>query len=243
MKGAGKRAMRLIDVKNLRLEIDGRAIVYDVNLHIDAGEIVTLIGPNGAGKSSLVRAMVNILRPSRGQIRRSENLRIGYVPQNLGASHMMPMNVARFLKSWGRVDARQRALIIENYGLEELMSTRLSALSGGEMRRVLFAHALLDAPNLLVLDEATAGLDIHAAARFYEFVARLREEQNMAVLMVSHDLNVVMRASDRVICLNGHICCQGSPLDVSNAPEYAATMGIFDPVALYEHHHDHHHEH
>ncbi len=235
--------MALIRADNLSLKYGHLPVIYDVSLEINAGEIVTLIGPNGAGKSSLVRMMIGVLKPDSGQIEHAPDLRIGYVPQKLDTTNSIPMSVARFLGKTGRSEKSKRAKIIEKYGIESLLKLPLASLSGGEMRRVLFAYALMDEPNLLILDEPTAGLDIAATARFYEFTQELRDHSNMAILLVSHDLNVVMKASDRVICLNGHICCQGEPKDVSAAPEYAKMMGIYEPVAIYEHHHDHQHEH
>jgi zinc transport system ATP-binding protein len=232
----------LIEARGLGFARGGQRILHDIDLAIRPGEIVTLVGPNGSGKSSLLKLLVGAMPPDEGTLIRAPGLRIGYVPQRLAVDHTMPMTVDRFLALTG-AGAAGRRKALARVGVPDLGSRQLVDLSGGQFQRALLAQALLRQPTLLVLDEAAQGLDQPGVARFYGLIADLRREIGCAVLMVSHDLHVVMAASDRVICLNGHICCQGAPLVVSAAPEYRALFGFGTEgaLALYRHHHDHSH--
>lgn len=220
-----------------------RAVLRDVNMAIAPGEIVTVVGPNGSGKSTLIRALLAHLPLSAGRLTRAPGLRIGYVPQKVQLDPIIPMTVRRFLSLPHRVDDATAAAALARTGVDGLQGRQISALSGGQSQRVLLARALIGAPQLLVLDEPTQGLDQPGTVAFYRLIEQLRAETGAAVLLVSHDLLVVMRASDRVICLNGHVCCQGSPEAVSAAPEYRALFGEGEgTLALYRHHHDHSHD-
>ncbi|WP_424932931.1 ATP-binding cassette domain-containing protein [Amaricoccus macauensis] len=232
----------LITATHLDYEIGGQRVLDDVNLTIAPGEIVTIVGPNGSGKTTLVRLLIGALRPTGGAIELRDGLRIGYVPQRLSIDHTLPITVDRFLAlSERRASARMAALA--QVGGEKLVKLQLIDLSGGQFQRVLLAQALLRNPELLVLDEAAQGLDQPGIAHFYRLIEEIRRELGCGVLMVSHDLHVVMSASDRVVCLNGHVCCEGTPLHVSNAPAYRALFGLGTEgaLALYRHAHDHRH--
>ncbi len=237
----------LIEARNLTIRPPGNEtpVLRDVNFAIRPGEIVTVVGPNGSGKSTFVRAMLGHLAPASGKVTRRAGLRIGYVPQRVHIEQTMPMTVARFLSLPHRVDPAQASAMLVRTGVPGLEKRQLVGLSGGQFQRVLLARALLNHPQLLVLDEPTQGLDQPGMVGFYKLVEDVRAETGAAVLMVSHDLLVVMRASDRVICLNGHICCEGTPQDVSAAPAYRAMFGAESQgmLALYQHHHDHDHDH
>lgn len=236
----------LIDAHGVSLSRDGRRVLDAVDFRVDRGEIVTVVGPNGSGKSTLMQVLIGALKPDAGQILRAPGLRLGYVPQTLHIDATMPMPVGRFLSLPRRHAAVARAAALARVGLEpEVEAQPMSALSGGQFQRVLLARALLMAPDLLVLDEATRGLDQPGTAAFYRIVEDLRRELGCGVVMVSHDLHVVMRASDRVVCLNGHVCCHGTPEIVASAPEYRALfgMGTQGTLALYRHDHDHRHDH
>ena len=175
---------------------------------------------------------------------RAPGLRIGYVPQKLAVDRTLPLTVDGFLRlAGGGRPERVRAL--EHVGIPELGGRQLAALSGGQLQRAMLAQAMLRRPGLLVLDEATQGLDQAGEARFYRLIEQLRQELGCGVLMVSHDLHVVMAASDRVICLNGHVCCEGTPTIVSAAPAYRSLFGFGTQgaLALYRHDHDHEHGH
>ncbi|MEH6830561.1 metal ABC transporter ATP-binding protein [Sulfitobacter sp.] len=238
--------MILIETHDLGLAYGGRTVLHDVNIAIERGEIVTVVGPNGSGKSSLLRALIGAIRPAKGHVTRAKGLRIGYVPQSLSIDSTLPLTVARFLNLPSRVPADVALAALNDAGVPELAERQLGALSGGQFQRVLLARALLQSPDILILDEATQGLDQPGAARFYQQIEAVRQTRGCAVLMVSHDLHVVMAASDRVLCLNGHVCCEGTPQVVADAPEYRALFGTGTQgaLALYRHQHDHdHHDH
>ncbi|TCM85819.1 metal ABC transporter ATP-binding protein [Rhodovulum steppense] len=236
--------MTLIAARGLGVRYGGVIALRDVAFAIEPGEIVTLVGPNGSGKSSLVRALLGVVRPSEGQVTRRAGLRIGYVPQRLAVDDRMPLSVARFLSLPDRRGRAEIAAMLAHVGVPGLEGRQMTALSGGQFQRVLLARALLAEPELLILDEATQGLDQPGTASFYQLVEDVRHQTGAGILMVSHDLHVVMAASDRVICLNGHICCQGQPHVVTAAPEYRALFGLgtLGTMALYQHAHDHDHD-
>jgi zinc transport system ATP-binding protein len=234
----------LIASTGLTVRSGDHTILDRVTLTVAPGEIITIVGPNGSGKSTLVRALIGLEPIADGRVRRAENLRIGYVPQRLKVEAGLPMTVRRFLSLPYRVGDAEAAGALARVGVAGVETRQLSRLSGGQFQRVLLARALLARPDILILDEPTQGLDQPGVAAFYRLIGDLRQETGVAVLMVSHDLNVVMSASDRVICLNGHICCEGAPEHVSAAPAYRALFG-FDAegvLALYHHHHDHSHD-
>lgn len=235
--------MALIETDRLSLGYGARPVLRDVSIAIEPGEIVTIVGPNGSGKSSLLRGLIGALRPLSGRITRAPGLRVGYVPQKLDIDATLPLTVARFLSLPHRVPRDVAARALSDAGVADLANHQIRALSGGQLQRVLLARALLQDPDLLILDEPTQGLDQPGAAQFYRQIEALRAKRGCAVLMVSHDLHVVMAASDRVLCLNGHVCCQGTPQVVADAPEYRALFGsgTRGALALYRHDHDHDH--
>jgi zinc transport system ATP-binding protein len=239
------RDMSLVQAEHLSVRADGQAILSDVSLSIGPGEIVTIVGPNGSGKTTLLRALLGLIAPSAGTVSRRAGLKVGYVPQRLAIDRSMPLTVARFLSLPVRQSGARIAAILSVVEAEGLERRQLRDLSGGQFQRVLLARALLAEPELLVLDEPTQGLDQMGEAAFYTLLDKIRRESHAAVLMVSHDLHVVMSSTDRVICLNGHICCQGAPSVVSKAPEYRALFGLgtHGALALYRHEHDHDHAH
>lgn len=233
----------LIEAKGVEVRVGGQRLLHSVDLSIDAGEIVTVIGPNGAGKSTLLKTLIGALDITSGEIRKKPGLRIGYTPQKMRLEKTMPMPVARFLSLAGRLPKGARREVLEKAGVASLRDSQMADLSGGELQRVLLARALLCKPDLLILDEPTQGLDEPAEARFYRLLAEVRRETNVAVLMVSHNLHVVMAESDRVVCLNGHVCCSGAPALVSVDPSYKELFGSKAELAIYEHRHDHSHDH
>lgn len=237
--------MSLVEAKGLTVRLDGHEVLTAVSMRVEAGEIVTILGPNGSGKSTLLRALLGILPLAAGEVTRAKELRVGYVPQRLAVDRTLPMTVRRFLSLPSRVSDAEAAAALARVGVPEVAGRQMGELSGGQFQRVLLARALLSKPQLLILDEPTQGLDQPGEAAFYRLIEEVRRETGVAVLMVSHDLHVVMAASDRVICLNGHICCEGTPRVVSTAPEYRALFGLGTQgaLALYQHVHDHSHGH
>ncbi|MCG6111842.1 MAG: ATP-binding cassette domain-containing protein [Paracoccus sp.] len=219
-------------------------VLAQVDFRIQPGEIVTVVGPNGSGKSSLIRALLGHMPLASGRVVRKRGLRIGYVPQRVQLDTAIPMTVRRFLSLPTRVTDAQAEAALARTGVAGLGARQLTQLSGGQFQRVLLARALLSDPHLLVLDEPTQGLDQPGIVAFYQLIEEVRRQTGAAVLMVSHDLLVVMRSSDRVVCLNGHVCCEGTPQHVSTAPEYRALFGAEaqGTLALYRHRHNHDHD-
>lgn len=236
--------MTLISADHICVRYGTDEVLHDISLKVDAGEIVTILGPNGSGKSTLLRALLGIAPVAEGRIQRQTGLRIGYVPQKLTVDRTMPITVRRFLSLPIRVTDQAAAEVLKRVGMDGSGPDQMTTLSGGQQQRVLLARALLNQPQLLMLDEPTQGLDQPGEAAFYRLIEEVRRDTGAAVLMISHDLHVVMATSDRVICLNGHICCEGTPRVVSNAPEYRALFGLGTQgaLALYRHEHDHDHE-
>lgn len=235
--------MALVSVKDLGVRYGANTVLSHVNLVINPGEIVTIVGPNGSGKTSLLRAIIGATQPVAGRVERKQGLQIGYVPQKLHIDPTLPISVDRFMRLTDRVSKKDCAKALKTAGVPDLLKRQMSQLSGGQFQRVLLARALINRPELLLLDEATQGLDQPGSAAFYRQIEDVRRNTGCAILMISHELHVVMSASDRVICLNGHICCEGSPAVVASAPEYRALFGTGTggALALYRHDHDHHH--
>lgn len=235
----------LLSAEGLIVRLGGVDVLSGVSMGIEAGEIVTILGPNGSGKSTLLRALLGMVAPDAGRVTRAPGLKIGYVPQKLAIDPSLPLSVRRFLSLPYRVSHAEAEAALSRVGMADTGAKPLAGLSGGQLQRVMLARALLGKPGLLVLDEPTQGLDQPGEAAFYRLIAEVRHETGAAVLMVSHDLHVVMAASDRVICLNHHICCEGTPRVVSAAPEYRALFGLGTQgaLALYQHRHDHSHDH
>jgi zinc transport system ATP-binding protein len=237
--------MSLIQIEGLSVRYGARTVLSDVSLRVEPGEIVTIVGPNGSGKTSLLRVIIGAVKPVKGRVMHGNGVKIGYVPQRLQIDATLPITVSRFLKLPGGVAIADINQSLTQAGVPDLAKAQLSKLSGGQLQRVLLARALIGKPDLLLLDEATQGLDQRGSASFYQQIETVRQNTGCAVLMISHELHVVMSASDRVICLNGHICCEGTPVVVASAPEYRALFGsgTGGALALYRHEHNHDHDH
>jgi len=235
----------LIEVDGLALKRGDQQVLTGVSARFEPGTITTIVGPNGSGKTSFLKALIGELKPASGRVSRVRGLRVGYVPQRLALDPTLPMTVSRFLSLPRRMSADARARALGYTGAAHLADRQLADLSGGQLQRVVLARALLADPQILLLDEPTQGLDQPGQAEFYRLIEHIRASLGCAVVMVSHELHVVMSASDRVICLNGHVCCEGTPEVVSQAAEYRALFGpgTHGALALYRHEHDHSHDH
>ncbi len=223
--------------------VDGRWLIRGVDISISPGEIVTLIGPNGSGKSTTVRSILGLIKPQEGSIHRRAGLRIGYVPQRVQIDPILPVNVSRLMTLTNRYSNDQVAQALSAVGLAGKQKQAVQELSGGEFQRVLLARALAGKPDLLVLDEPVQGVDFTGEIQLYDLIQSVREQTGCGVLLVSHDLHVVMAKTDSVICLNGHVCCHGTPQMVADNPEYIRLFGPrgADALAIYQHDHDHTH--
>ena len=233
----------LVEAQAVTVRLGRSELLSAVDLTVHAREVVSLIGPNGAGKTTLIRVLLGLLKPVAGRVWRQPGLVIGYVPQRIQMDPILPLTVRRFL-TIGSGRRRDIAPILATVGARHLEQALMHELSGGELQRVLLARALVRDPGLLILDEPAQGVDFSGQLELYELIERIRRERGCGVLLVSHDLHVVMGATDRVVCLNRHVCCSGEPETVSRHPEY---IGLFGPraaaaLAIYTHEHDHAHD-
>lgn len=230
---------RLLTIDGVGLYYEDRTILEGISFTLDAGQITTLIGPNGAGKTSLIRIILGLQKASSGTIEIARQARIGYMPQRLTIDPSLPLSVLSFLQLAQRdKDLCRQAL--EQADIPHLSKSPMAHLSGGETQRVLLARAVLRKPQLLILDEPGQGLDISGQESLYRHIGQIRDKTGCGILLVSHDLHLVMAATDDVLCLNRHICCYGSPERVSSDPVFRELFG--GRTALYTHHHDHEHD-
>jgi zinc transport system ATP-binding protein len=232
----------LLKVDNVGVLKNDKWLVRGVSLEVKQGEIVTLIGPNGSGKSTTAKIALGIYKNIEGQVEKFTN-NIGYVPQKISIDWTLPLRVKDFMLLTDNLkdDALDEALTLT--GVKHLKDKNLGNLSGGEFQRVLLARAISKKPELLVLDEPVQGVDFTGEIALYELIKKISEKLNCGILLISHDLHTVMTATDHVVCLNGHVCCSGSPKDVARNNEYKALFGeqASQTLSVYEHKHDHEH--
>jgi len=240
-----ENAPLLLELRGISSLREGRLLVEKVDLAIGAGQIITLIGPNGAGKTTLLKLALGLLEPSSGEIRRAKGLRIGYMPQKLHLDPSFPLDVRRFLRLAGNCRPKELRAVMNETGIAHLEQRPVQNLSGGELQRVLLARALLRNPDLLVLDEPAQGVDVHGQTELYRLLGDLRTRRGCSILMVSHDLHLVMAATDLVVCLNHHVCCTGTPENISHNPDFLSLFGAAAQhhLAVFSHDTDHHEGH
>lgn len=221
----------------------GRWLVRGVTFEVRRGEIVTMIGPNGSGKSTSARMAIGLLRPDEGEVMTRAGLRVGYVPQKMAIDRTMPLTVERLMTLTGPLARKDIDAALAETGVRHLAKAEVQNLSGGEFQRALLARAIARKPDLLVLDEPVQGVDYSGEIALYELITQIRNRSGCGVLLISHDLHVVMAATDTVICMNGHVCCRGTPEAVSQSDVYRSLFGQrgSGALAFYSHHHDHTH--
>ena len=235
----------LITLNNISLSHNGKNVLDDVSFKLHKGEFVTLIGPNGAGKSSLIKILLGVIKQDSGDITYTDNVRLGYTPQTFSANPFIPISVKDFLTLNQKIDSEFMFKTFELTGIKDLLQSPLKNLSGGELQKVLLTRALLNKPNVLILDEPAQNLDVDGQMQLYKLIQDIHQQQNCAVLMVSHDLHRVMKESTQVLCLYHHICCEGLPESILKDEKFNDLFAdqINDLMATYEHHHNHHHNH
>lgn len=234
-----------IKVTNLSVKIQDNLILDNVTFTVNKGMVFTIIGPNGAGKSTLVKTILGLVKPISGSVEFANEIKIGFVPQKFRVNNFLPITVKEFLKISQEINHNEGDLqaIIAQFNLNYLTNYPLQKISGGEMQRVLLARALIKKPNLLILDEPTQGLDINGQNEFYQLLGDIEEKSNLTIILVSHDLNFVMRQTSQVICLNKHICCQGSPENINNDAEFIKIFGKNYQLNFTSYKHSHNHIH
>lgn len=233
----------LVSLDKAGVKNGGKWLVQNVGIAVRPGEIVTLIGPNGSGKSTTAKMVTGVLKPTSGSIQRRPGLRIGYVPQKLNVDWTLPLTVKRLMNLTGHYDAAEITDALQAVGAAHLQASPVQELSGGEFQRALLARAMIGKPELLVLDEPVQGVDFAGEVALYDMIGQIRDRLGCGVLLISHDLHVVMAATDTVICMNGHVCCRGAPEMVLASDEYKQLFGprAAQTLAVYQHHHDHTH--
>ena len=232
----------LLKVENASFSKNNKWLVKGVSLEVKQGEIVTLIGPNGSGKSTTAKIALGIYKDIEGKVKKFTN-KIGYVPQKISIDWTLPIRVIDFMSLIEEPTDEQINTALNLTSVKQLRNKNLSDLSGGEFQRVLIARAIAKQPDLLVLDEPVQGVDFKGEIALYELIKKISEELNCGILLISHDLHVVMSATDFVVCLNGHVCCSGTPQVVAKNNEYQELFGdrASSILSLYEHKHDHTH--
>ena len=232
----------LLKVENAGVSINDKSLVKGVSFEIKQGEIVTLIGPNGSGKSTTAKIALGIYKKIDGKVKKYTD-KIGYVPQKISIDWTLPIRVLDFMTLTEELTQDQINIALNLTGVEHLKNKSLSNLSGGEFQRVLIASAISKKPELLVLDEPVQGVDFKGEIALYELIKQISEKMKCGILLISHDLHVVMSATDFVLCLNGHVCCSGAPHKVVKDSKYKELFGdrASNILSLYEHKHDHTH--
>jgi zinc transport system ATP-binding protein len=232
----------LVELNKVGFKQNNKWLVEGVSLKVEKGKIVTLIGPNGSGKSTTAKIALGIYKDIEGSVKKFTN-KVGYVPQKISIDWTLPLRVYDFMLLTEEIkdDAIDEALALT--GVTHLKNKNLGNLSGGEFQRVLIARAISKKPELLVLDEPVQGVDYTGEIALYELIKKISDTLNCGILLISHDLHTVMTATDHVVCLNGHVCCSGSPMDVAKNNEYKTLFGeqASQILSVYEHKHDHVH--
>lgn len=243
MSGQAIDKATLIEARGIGVSRSGKWLIRGVDLSVRRGEIVSLIGPNGSGKSTTAKSLLGLMDVDEGTVHRDAGLTIGYVPQRLTIDGSLPLTVRRLMCLTSHHEAAEIDAALAETGMLGLAEAEVQSLSGGEFQRALIARALVRKPDLLVLDEPVQGVDFSGEIALYELISDLRDRLACGVLLISHDLHIVMGKTDTVVCLNGHVCCHGTPQSVTASEEYINLFGhrAADALAVYTHHHDHAH--
>jgi zinc transport system ATP-binding protein len=238
-----REAAPLVSLTGAGVYRNGRWLVRGVDFSVRPGEIVTLIGPNGSGKSTSAKMAIGVIKADEGRVERKAGLRVGYVPQRLSVDWTMPLTVRRLMTLTSPLSNTEVEEALEAVGIAHLAGAEVQHLSGGEFQRALLARAMARKPDILVLDEPVQGVDFSGEIALYDLITSIRNSTGCGILLISHDLHVVMAETDTVICLNGHVCCRGTPAAVSQSPEYMQLFGAkaARTLAVYSHDHDHTH--
>ncbi len=233
----------LVDAESVGVRRSNRWLIRNVFLKVRRQEIIALIGPNGSGKSTTVKAILGLLKLDEGRVSSKPGLTVGYVPQQLTIDNTLPLTVRRLMTLTSNYSSQEISDALDMVGVAHLIGDQTFQLSGGEFQRVMIARALIRKPDLLVLDEPVQGVDFAGEIALYKLLRKIRDLYECGIILISHDLHMVMAETDTVVCLNGHVCCSGTPQLVAENPEYIKLFGprAADVLAIYRHDHDHTH--
>ena len=231
----------VVEFSSVSKYFDSKLLVDNVSFKLQQREITTLIGQNGAGKTTIAKMILGLEKPTQGQIRIKDNLKIGYDPQKLDFNFNMPLNAEALMNILvpGGIDKEVSELI--NFAdFDNVRKIDISELSGGQLQKLVLAGTLMDKPDLVILDEPTQYLDVTSQQEFYKLLKQIKETTGLTVFLISHDLFTVMKNSDQVICINGHVCCIGKPNDAGQNLDFKNALS---EIGFYVHSHDHRHNH
>lgn len=229
----------LVQLKSIYKKFDNKILLENVSFNLVKGEITTLIGQNGAGKTTIAKIILGLEPYDSGELIIADNVRIGYVPQSLNLNLNMPMTAQGLLETLsGKKTSTGDLKLPFTFDIEPIKSHDLSALSGGQIQKILLAGTILGEPDLIILDEPTQFLDVTSQQEFYQMIGKIKNELGITIFMISHDLFTVMKNSDKVICLNSHVCCSGAPSEINNNDVFKNALS---EIGVYIHHHDHKH--
>jgi zinc transport system ATP-binding protein len=226
----------LLTVAKLNVAFGSRVVIHNLSFQVRVGDCLAVIGPNGSGKTVLLTALLNLI-PYHGEIRWSPGARLGYVPQKIAADRQLPLQLTDLMHAKAallKLPAKELDEVFSEVGLtRELLNTNIGHLSGGQFQKAMIAFALLGRPNVLLFDEPTASLDELTEERIYELLHSLQTEKNMTVILVSHDLSVVYRYANMVLCLSKEHTCLGPPTEVLTPEMLGALYGA--PAKYHRH--------
>ena len=235
---------KIVEINQAGVIRQNKWIIKNISLEVNRGEILTLIGPNGSGKTTTAKLAAGIIKPDEGKVHSQKNIVLSYVPQNMKVDWTIPINVKHFMKLTNSIDNKNILKALNLVDIGHLIDEQIQTLSGGEFQRALIARAIARKPDLLILDEPLQGLDFTGEKLLYNLINKIKDEIKCGIILISHNLHMVMATTDQVICLNGHICCSGTPNIVLQSKEYTELFGPnkLDGLALYTHSHNHTHE-
>ncbi len=231
----------ILKVDNLSVRLDDQKILHEVSFNLNQGDTVAIVGPNGAGKSVLFRALLNLI-PYTGTITWAKDIKINYIPQRFTIDRDFPLTVKEFFhfktKNHHDIFSALRSVGItdEHHISHHLLNQRLGWLSVGQIQRILIAWAIIDQPDVILFDEPTAGIDVGGEETIYHLIKKLKDEKDLTILIISHDLNVVYKHATSVLCLNKDLICYGAPAD---ALDPAALKELYGEATFFTHHHQH----
>lgn len=229
----------LVEFDLVSKSFDDKLLIDKVSFRLNPNEITTLMGQNGAGKTTIAKIILGLEQATKGKVTIKKHIKIGYAPQKLDFNFNMPLTVAGLLKILAPNGIASDVLqLIHFIDIDSIKNIDVGKLSGGQLQKLVLAGTLLNKPDLVILDEPTQYLDVTSQQEFYKDLNQIKEKIGITVFMISHDLFAVMKNSDQVICINGHVCCIGTPTDIeqnNNLKNALSEIGVY----IHKHNHTH----